>query len=543
MTNAEEVELALPYIYKFGSRELTFDEFKIAVRYKFFRLCCFYYIKDATGRKVRFTPNIAQVEYYKEAHQNDVILKARQLGFTTWKMIADLDTTLFRKNFEAGCIAHNLTSAQDIFENKIKFAYRNIKPSVIQMLAMMGYELPSPRNDRGNAYKFSNDSGISVSTGFRGGTLQSLHISEFGKICKKFPEKAKEIVLGAFPAVSGAGGTITIESTAEGKQGYFYTYCIDAKRISDLGNNPAAEEFKFHFFPWWKDPKYTTDSDIDHSCLASYFDELESKHGIVLTEGQKKWYRVKWGVYGDNMGQEYPGTPEEAFAQAIEGAYYAQQFAEVYKSKRYIDDYYSNDAEVHTVWDIGVGDSTSIWFYQRINDEIHVIYYLENSGEPLGYYIKQLEELSKEHNWTYGKHNAPHDIDHRDWTSQGVTRREQARIGVDYGGVTYKLNFEVVPKLGIDDGIQHARSVLGKCVFFTGLKGSVEKQNGGLKSGVEHGVHCLESYRKEWDDKQGCWKDRPLHDWSSHGSDAFRYLAVVESKHQPVEYIPIAFNF
>ena len=67
------------------------------------------------------------------------------------------------------------------------------------------------------------------------------------------------------------------------------------------------------------------------------------------------------------------------------------------------------------------------------------------------------------------KHNAPHDIDHRDWTSQGVTRREQARIGVetyDLDAYAYKLNFEVVPKLGIDDGTQqNARSVLGRCVF------------------------------------------------------------------------------
>ena len=319
LSSADDVELSLPYIYKFNTRELTFDEFKKAVRYKFFRLCCFYFIKDATGRKVRFSPNIAQIEYLKQSHQNDVILKARQLGFTTLKMLADLDTCLFRKNFEAGCIAHNMTSAQDIFDNKIKFAYRSIKPSVIAMLAKMGYSLPVPRNDRGNAYKFSNDSGISVSTGFRGGTLQSLHISEFGKICKKFPEKAQEIVLGAFPAVSGAGGTITIESTAEGKQGYFYDYCIDSKKLRDMCIEPVAEQFKFHFFPWWKDPKYTTDSEVDYSKIESYYDTLNSKHGITLTEGQKAWYFLKWKVYGDKMGQEYPSTPRGGICSSYRG--------------------------------------------------------------------------------------------------------------------------------------------------------------------------------------------------------------------------------
>ena len=112
----------------------------------------------------------------------------------------------------------------------------------------------------------------------------------------------------------------------------------------------------------------------------------------------------------------------------------------------------------------------------------------------------------------------------------GVTRREQAKKGVKYGDKTYKIRFEVVPKLSIDDGIQHAREVLDKTIFFTGLSGSVAKENGGLKCGIEHGVNCLENYRKEWDDKLGCWRDRPLHDWSSHGSDAWRYLSVIEFK-------------
>lgn len=530
MTNEQDVELSLPFIYKFNNRELTLEEFKKAARYKFFRLCCFYFIKDATGKKVRFSPNIAQIEYYKDSHQNDVILKARQLGFTTWKMIYDLDTCLFKKDFSAGCIAHNFDSAKDIFENKIKYAYRAIKPSVVAMLAKIGYRFPTPKNDRGESYKFSNGSSIAVSTGYRGGTLQSLHVSEFGKICKKFPEKAQEIVTGAFPAVSGEGGTITIESTAEGKQGYFYTYCIDAKKMKELGKEPVAEQFKFHFFPWWKDPKYKTSSQVDYSAINSYFDELKNKHKIELTNEQKAWYFLKWQVQGDKMTQEFPSTPEEAFAQAIEGAYYAQQFAKIYKNGRYIDDYYGNDASVNTVWDIGVGDSTSIWFYQAINDEIHIIDYLENSGEPLGYYIKTLQNKAKKNDWTYGKHWGPHDIDHRDWSSSGVTRREQAKKGVEYGGEVYKLTFDVVPKLGVDDGIEHARRLLDRCVFFTGLGGSSSKDNGGVKNGVEYGVTCLESYRKEWNDKLGCFRDSPLHDWSSHGSDAFRYLAVVESK-------------
>ena len=148
VTRAEEVENALYYVCKFGQRELTIDEFKKAIRLKFFRLCTMYYIKDKDGNKVRFSPNIAQIKYYINSHQNDVILKARQLGFTTFKMIHDLDTCLFRKNTSCGCIAHNDKDSKEIYRNKIKFAYQAIKAGYIGMLAKIGYRLPTPVNDK-----------------------------------------------------------------------------------------------------------------------------------------------------------------------------------------------------------------------------------------------------------------------------------------------------------------------------------------------------------------------------------------------------------
>jgi len=515
MTKSDEVEQALYYVYKFNNRDLTKQEFKKAVGLKFFRLCAFYFIKDKDGNKVRFSPNVAQVEYYKNSHQNDIILKARQLGFTTWKMIHDLDSCLFKKNFSAGCIAHNDKDSKDIYRNKIRFAYQNIKPSIIKLLESIGYKLPTPTNDKDNGYVFTNGSSIGVSTGYRGGTLQSLHISEFGKICKKYPEKAKEIVTGAFNSV-GKNCTKTIESTAEGKQGYFYDYCQAAQKLKQQGKTPASLQFKFHFFSWWMDPNYFIDEDVDiPSRLLDYFDILEHKKGIKLTDGQKKWYTLIEADQGDEMKREYPSTPEEAFEQAIEGAYYANQFKDIYKDGR-ICDGWGNEADVFTAWDIGVGDSTSIWFYQHVGDEIHVIHYYENSGESLGHYIKYLEDIGEVNGWHYGKHWAPHDINNREFASKGKTRKELAKEGVEYGGVTYSINFDVAPKLGIDDGIEMVRQLLPKCVFF-------EKE-------TERGVKCLESYRKEWNDKLGCWRDSPLHDWSSHGADAFRYLAVVENQ-------------
>jgi hypothetical protein len=109
-------------------------------------------------------------------------------------------------------------------------------------------------------------------------------------------------------------------------------------------------------------------------------------------------------------------------------------------------------------------------------------------------------------------------MNNREFASKGKTRKELAREGVEYGDKKYSMKFDIVPKLGIDDGIQLARDTLPLCVFD--------------EDECEEGIKALENYRKEWNDKLGCWRDKPLHDWASHGGDAFRYLSVAESKRQ-----------
>lgn len=496
---------AKDYLERINS--LTLEEMADAMTYKWFRLNTLYHIKNKLGQKVLFTPNAEQESFYIGMHGRDLILKARQLGFTTFKMIYDLDECLFTVDYSAGCICHNLESAKDIYRNKIKYAYQNITESQREIIGEMGYRLPLPTSDKDNSYVFDNGSSVKVSTSYRGGTLQSLHVSEFGKICKKYPDKAKEIVTGAFEAV-GIGGEITIESTAEGRQGYFYDYSFDAKKLKDSGKKPNRLEFGFHFFSWFERPEYELDGDVS-SALTEYFDKLEQKHGIKLSDRKKAWYSSKWRALGDDMKREYPTTPEEAFEQAVEGAYYARQFAKIYADGR-ICPPLNNDLPVHTVWDIGVGDSTSIWFYQRVGKQIHLVDYYENSGEGLRHYMKTL----KDKGYTYGEHWGPHDIDNREFGSDARSRREIAEDGFDIDGERYAISFEVVPKKSIDEGIEDARQLLELCVFD--------------ESKCDEGVKALESYRKEWNDKLGCWRDRPLHDWASHCADAFRYLAVVE---------------
>ncbi|WP_016589482.1 terminase large subunit, partial [Yersinia pestis] len=304
----------------------------------------------------------------------------------------------------------------------------------------------------------------------------------------------------------------TLESTAEGRAGYFFDYCQDAEKSQLQGKLLSNLDWKFFFFSWWKNPQYAIDPvEALPQRLVDYFSEMEAKHGVQLNERQKAWYYAKEKTLGDDMKREYPTIPAEAFQQSVEGAYYAKQFRWLYTNKRICKLPDNSHLPVHTFWDIGVGDSTAIWFVREVGEEFHIIDYYENSGEGLRHYMKVL----KDRGYTYGDHWGPHDIENREFGSDAKSRKELAREGYEIDGQVYSMTFKVVPKTGVDTGIESVREILSKCVF------DEEK----CAEGITH----LEGYRKEWDDKRGCWKDKPLHDHTSHGSDGFRYFAVAKN--------------
>lgn len=282
---------------------MTEAELVVKLQDKHWRMNNLYYIKDKNGKKVLFRFNQVQDEYQKNKHNRNIILKARQQGFTTYECINALDSCLFNQYYDAGIIAHTVDDAEKIFTNKVKFAYDSL-PEFIRAKT-------TPTNDRAGELRFPNGSSINVSSGYRGGTLMKLHVSEFGKICVKYPEKAREIITGAFNAVP-TDGDLTIESTAEGMNGSFYEMCERAQRITDA---LTPLDFKFHFFAWYQSKEYTLDpTGIEiNSDMKTYFAGLKENHGIELTDGQKAWYVKKSIEQDDDMKQEFCSFPEEAF--------------------------------------------------------------------------------------------------------------------------------------------------------------------------------------------------------------------------------------
>jgi hypothetical protein len=215
------------------------------------------------------------------------------------------------------------------------------------------------KNDRAGLLRFEHGSSIRVATSARSGTLQRLHVSEFGKICSQYPKKAREIVTGSFPAVGQ--NPKTLESTAEGQEGYFYQYSQEAMR--------GAGGFKFHFRAWWQDTGNVYDPELVTITAEDrqYFEKLRIDHGIELTERQMAWWVKQENLLGGDMKRENPSTPAEAFEQAIEGAYFATQLAHSDKHGHIGRFPYDPKYPVNTFWDLGRNDLTTIWFHQHIN--------------------------------------------------------------------------------------------------------------------------------------------------------------------------------
>ena len=201
-----------------------------------------------------------------------------------------------------------------------------------------------------------------------------------------------------------------------------------------------------------------------------------------------------------------------SFEAAIKGAYYAKELQEARQAGKITNVPLSKGHNVDTWWDLGVSDSTAIGFFQKIGQETHVIDYYEESGEGLAHYAKVLQDKG----YKYGTHYAPHDIAVTE-LGTGKSRLEMAR--------SLGINFSLVPKLSIEDGINAVRTRFNMLWFD-------EEKCGRL-------LNCLSLYRKEWDDKRGMFRQRPLHDFTSHAADMMRYWAVTESgSSQASVYIP-----
>lgn len=217
-----------------------------------------------------------------------------------------------------------------------------------------------------------------------------------------------------------------------------------------------------------------------------------SQTGIIP---QEELHAAKREMGNDKYAQEF----ECNFNAAVEGAYYGAILNELEEKGRFCDISRDDLCRTFTAWDLGVSDSTAIWVCQAINKEYRIVDFVENHGQGLEWYVNWL----KENRWHTAEHILPHDVEVRE-LGTGKSRKEM----LESAG----LDITVAPRMSVADGIQAVRRMLPMCWF------NVPR--------VKQGLDCLRNYRRDYDEKRNVYFDKPLHDWSSHASDAFRYLAI-----------------
>ena len=468
------------------------DELLFSKRHRLENL---YYIVDKNGNEIPFSLNWAQKDLDENRWYQMLILKARQLGCTTFWAVDFLDDCFFMSHISAGIIAHRKEDAENIFKKKVKYAY--------DRMPAWTRAINAATNDRSGELAFRNGSSYRVSTGFRSGTNQRLLISEFGNICAESPDVAKEIVTGSLNTV-GTGQIVVIESTAEGREGYFYDFSKQSEALKLSGAKLSPMQMRFFFFPWYDEPSYreTNEAIIVSKETNEYLDIIELERQRKIDEEQRRWYEMKLKMLGDAMKQEYPSNSKEAFESANEGLYYGAHMSKLRATGNICKVPYDPILPVHTAWDIGLDDFTSIWCFQcSRGGQVNIINFYENWDEDPTHYVDWLNKQK----YRFGRHILPHDALHRD---------KVKKTYVDYIKHILDGEFKVLEIKECDKlvGIQTVRSVLARCAF------DEEK--------TEKGIKHLEGYRKLWDDRLGCYKNVPFHDSHSHAADAFRYLAV-----------------
>lgn len=215
-------------------------------------------------------------------------------------------------------------------------------------------------------------------------------------------------------------------------------------------------------------------------------------------EAEREQYRADFGRdQGDSLfEQEYLCS----FDAALLGAIWGREMGDAKRAGRIGKVPWNPAHPVHTAWDLGWSDDTAIWFFQVIGYRINIIDFYASSGESVVGYADKLHAKP----YRYGKHWLPHDAKPVTLASQGRSIFQQLwALGI---------KGDLVPNLGVQDGIQAARQMLPQVHFD--------------ETACALGIDALTQYQREWDPDKKCFKDKPLHDWTSHASDGFRYMAV-----------------
>lgn len=485
---------------------------KVYFKSKLWRLNNLYTVVNKDGEPVIFRMNYAQHKVYSTTrkHPRIIILKSRQQGISTLWLVSYFDDTIWCPYLNIGLMAQGTDEASTLLE-RAKLLWEKLNQDVKDFL---GVKL---LKDNSTAYSFSNKSTMFIRVSFRSTTLQRLHISEFGKIANNNPKRAKETKTGTLQAL-GKGNTGVIESTAEGRNEFQFMW--DAAVIAQGSGQMAEKDFYPVFLPWVADPDcisevlQTVDAEAN-----KYFIKIERELKITLTQQQRNFWVIQERELGEDIFQEYPATPAEAFAASRDGTYYAKLFNKyVVEKKRVMQDLWDKNLDVEVHFDLGVDDYFVVTFKQWYRGEYRIIDEYWNNGYDLDHYIDEVEGRG----YNVVTYRFPHDIAVRnlgisDGSGAKAKSREQlVRAYFKKMGITARIVKEK-RDASIANGIEAVRAML---------------KNTWIDVRCTYLIACFLNYSKDWDEKLRVWKKTPVHNEYSHGMDCMRSVAqhTVESE-------------
>jgi len=461
---------------------------------KEWRMNNLYRIVNKQGDSIKFRLNPVQAEVLKGLHNRNLILKSRQVGMSTFAVLYMLDETIFNANLSAGIVSYSLEHAQHIFKRILGHALDNLSP---EMKTIAGMTQRSARE-----ITFVNGSFLRVDTTLRGGSYQSILVSEFGKTCARNPIKAEEVMTGTLQAVP-IDGQVIIESTGEGAESFFYELCTVAVRQGN--DNLSPLQYKLFFFNWLQDfsCRMQQPVTIDYE-LSKYFDGLEEKLDCKIDKEQRNWYAHQKSILGDKIKQEFCSLISEAFLANNDAYYFQVQIEKAYNESRMLNTpLYDALAPVYIAMDIGVNDLTAIIFFQVVHGEIRVIDYYEDNNKGVDFYCNFLLNDKK---YLYHTIFLPHDSTKRDGIVVENTYERDFKRYMEHTATKVK----VLKRTDKNLQINNAKIKLNRCIF------ALQK----TKPLINH----MMKYRKKWSEQYGKFLDMPLHNIASNASDAFQYV-------------------
>lgn len=398
-----------------------------------------------------YEPRVHQARLHMLLKRFNVLVCHRRFGKTVFSLNEMIDRALRndKKNPQYAYIAPYYGQAKRVAWDYLKEYTKNI-PGVTTNEAELRVDIPRPdRGDRIRIMLLGGDNPAAV----RGIYLDGVILDEYAEMD---PTVWSQVVR---PALSDRLGWAIFIGTPKGQNHFFDIYSSARKD------------------PSWHTALYRA-----------------SETGIIPASELEA---AKLTMSEEEYEQEY----ECSFSAALIGAYYGKQMEQAEKEGRIGIVPYDPAVPVDTFWDLGIGDTTAIWFLQQVGREFHIIDHLESSGVGLDWYVKEMKKKP----YVYSEIILPHDAAARE-LGTGRTRVETLR---KYWGTGIKMR--VLPRQDVDDGIHAVRMLLPQC-WFDAVK-------------CDRGISALKNYERKYDNKNKIFSDKPLHNWASHSADAFRVLA------------------